>query len=177
MQVFAYCTLLAREAVEAATGVEPLTSPPYTTGTFLTTRLMGHDLLYFRLHIAPHFPLTWFGEGLGGKLIAALDKHHLEDVDLGGATVVVANCYGIGHPLVEMLHGAGAGAVVAGAGPNLAAAKRVVGVDLLVKWLIWGLRHGMKLERAMWLARARLAMTAWRAARRDARKLKTLAGK
>lgn len=155
-------------------GENPFTSPPYTASTFPSAYLAGHDLLYFRLHIMPHFPLAWFGEEAGGRLIPALDERHLEDVDLGGAVVVVASCHGIGHPLVEMLYSAGASAVIAGAGDNTAAAKRVVGTDLLVKWLILGLRRRMKLGQALRLAKMRLTMTAWRASDRDALKFEIL---
>lgn len=176
MRIFAYCTFVAREAVKAATGVEPLTSPPLDAATFpiKNRKLQGCDLIYFRLHTLPQHPLTWFGEETSGRLIPALDERFVESVNLGGAVVVVANCHGLDNPLVGRLYDAGARIVIAGAGPNLAAAKRVVGVDLLTKWLIRGLRRGMKPKRALQLAKVRLLATAWRGSDRDALKFKIL---
>lgn len=176
IRVFAYCTALARPAVAQATGVEPLTSPPVTAEGFAPDWLQGYDLLYFRLHGSPG-RVGWFGEG-DGQTPLALARCQVEAVDLGGAIVVVGNCYSAdGDPMVESLYKAGARAVIGGRGPNLAAGNRVVGTDLLVQWLLWGLRMGMSAGRALEVARGRLLLTVWRAADRDAFKFKVITKK
>ena len=171
MRILAYCIAPAREAVRAATGVAPLTSPPWMANLLVPERLTGYDLLYFRLHGLPDLPYTWFGEGPRGGLVPALHKEHLDALEpdgLGGAIVVLANCHGAGSPMVKELYQAGASVVVAGHGPNIAAAKRLVGTDLLVRWVILALQIGFSAARALRLAKTRLAMSAWRAADRDA---------
>jgi len=170
MRVFAYCTALAESAVKAATGVEPITSPPMTAANFSPEWLEGHDLLYFRLHSLRNRGIKgWFGEGWSG-LQFALSETQVLAADLGGAIVVVANCYGgDGDPMIAALYKAGARAVIAGKGPNVAAARRVVGTDMLVRWVIRGLEWRMPLEGALKLAQVRLLATAWRISDRDAR--------
>jgi hypothetical protein len=171
MRILAYCIAPAREAVRAATGVAPLTSPPWTADILSPDRLRGHDLLYFRLHGLPDAPYTWFGEDERRAFVPALHKEHLDALEpdgLGGAVVVLANCFGADSPMVRELYQAGAGAVIAGHGPNVAAANRLVGTDLLVRWLILALRAGFGVERALRVAKARLVVSAWRAADRDA---------
>jgi hypothetical protein len=133
----------------------------------------GYDLLYFRLHRIPG-RVGWFGEGKEGKTPLALARSQVEAANLGGAVAVVANCYGADDPMVESLYLAGARAVIAGSGPNLAAGNRVVGTDLLVQWLIWGLWMGWSAGRALEVARGRLLLSAWRAADRDAFKFKVI---
>ncbi|NIM51635.1 MAG: hypothetical protein GTO22_20710 [Gemmatimonadales bacterium] len=70
--------------------------------------------------------------------------------------------------MVAACYRAGASAVIAGPGPNYAAGKRVVGTDLLVKWLLYGLRLGLGPKRALQMARMRLKATSWRGPDRDA---------
>jgi len=161
MRVFAYCTTSARRAVSAATGVSPLSSPPALAATFEPLWLEGHDLLYFRLHGKPGAN-AWYNDA--GS--AALTEDQVLAADLGGAVVVVANCYGDGGPMVRALYAAGATAVIAG--PNYAAVRRVVGADLLVRWVILGLRMGLGVDRALSLAQMRLKMSSWRPSDRDA---------
>jgi len=173
MHVFAYCTALARNAVRAATGVEPITSPPMIAGNFSPEWLEDHDLLYFRLHSLRNRGVKgWFGEDENG-LAFALSEAQVLVANLGRAIVVVANCYGgDGDPMIEALYRAGASAVIAGRGPNVAAARRVVGTDMLVRWVIRGLEWRMSLEGALVLAQTRLLATSWRESDRDARQFK-----
>lgn len=171
MKVFAYCIEPAVEAVRAATGVEPLTSPPWTAALLSSDALRGHDLLYFRLHGMPSAPLIWWGEGRSGGLVHALLARHLDELEpdgLGGATAVLANCYGAESPMVRELYQAGAAAVITGPGRNWALDSRVVGTDLLVSWVIRAMRRGVGPRRALQVARMRLAAGAWRRANRDA---------
>ena len=148
-----------------AAGVRPLTSPPYNSGSL--GKLENYDLLYFRLHGFPKRPGIWFGEIPGLGLIPALEAHNVEGADLTDAVIVIANCYSATDSLVSLFYRAGAQAVIAGEGPNVAASNRLVGADLLVKWLILGWPLGI--ERALQLARMRLALTSWRESDRDAR--------
>lgn len=170
MRVFAYCTRSAADAVRAATGVEPLTSPPVVAARFASRWLEGQDVLYFRLHGIPGY-LGWYGDD--GQL--ALTEGLIEKAHLGGAAVVVANCYsGDDDPMIGALYRAGAGIVVAGAGENIAAGNRVVGADLLMQWIRRGLRAGLQMRAALRIARARLAWTGWRQSDRDARAFRVI---
>jgi len=169
MRVFAYCTASARRAVRAATGVVPISSPPALAGTFEPRWLEGHDLVYVRLHGRPG-GRGWYNDDGGISLL----QHQVAAADLSGAVVVVANCYGDRGPMVEALCAAGAAAVIAGSGPNYAGAKRVVGADLLVRWMILGMRMGLDVDRALSLARMRLRVSGWRASDRDAARFTVL---
>ena len=168
MKILAFCTYPARAAVRKATGVEPWTSPPYTTENIQPVHLEGYDLIYFRLHRMRTVPGLWFGEYPSGEMVQALNEYLLELTDLSGAIVVMANCYGATDPLVAQLYASGAGAVIAGPGPNYAHAERVIGADLLTRWLIRGLRIGLGLRAALGMAKARLRLTAQRRADKDA---------
>lgn len=168
MRILAYCTLPAREAVKAATGVEPITSPPTTAGDFQAEWLSGHNLIYFRLHGVGQVYGTWFGEGLKRNLMPALDKRHIDAANLGGAVVILANCYGSTSPMVQELYQAGASCVIAGPGQNMAAGNRVIGTDKLARSVITAMRRGWPVKRALQWAKAQLLTTFWRVSDRDA---------
>jgi len=164
MRVFAYCTESAKRAVGAATGTEPLTSPPTRASTFDPQWLEGYDLLYFRLHGKPGSSSWYNDDG-----VMALAPIQVQRADLDGAVVVAANCYGAENAqMMEAFYRSGARAVIAGPGENLAAAERVVGADLLVQWVRRLMRLGAGVERALQVARVRLKLTGWRASDRDA---------
>jgi hypothetical protein len=164
MNVFAYCTRAAREAVGAAVDASPLTSPPMRASRFDPQWLEGYDLLYFRLHGKPHSTAWYNDEGT-----MSLAPIQVARADLGGAVVVAATCYGAENgAMVRAFYEAGAALVIAGPGENVAAAERVVGVDLLVQWVIRLMRLGAGVERALQAARWRLRLTGWRASDRDA---------
>jgi len=179
VRVFAYCTELAKAAVGKATGVEPVTSPPLTASTFDPEWLEGRDVIYFRLH-GMDGQAGWFGEGTGplgfGKTqMLALGLGQLRDVNLGGAVVIVANCYGANDdPMVQALYDAGASAVIAGPGKNLALGDRVVGTDLLARWVIAGLAVGLSVKVALMGAKARLMASIWRRSDSDALEFKIM---
>ena len=168
MKILAFCTYPARAAVRKATGVEPWTCPPYTTENIQPAHLEGYDLIYFRLHRLRSVPGLWFGEYPLGERVQAMNNYLLELTDLSGALVVMANCYGASDPMVKQLYASGARAVIAGPGRNYAHGERVVGTDLLAKWLIGGLRMGLGIGAALGVAKARLRLTAQRGADRDA---------
>lgn len=168
LKVFAYCTLPARWAVARATGVKPITSPPVLAGDFQPEWLEGYDLLYFRLHGLKWARGVWFGEDERGNHVPALEKRHLDVVDLSGAVVILANCYGFTSPMVREFYEAGARTVIAGPGPNMAAGWRVIGTDKLTRSIITCMKRGWAIERALQWAKAQLVTTIWRAADRDA---------
>lgn len=163
MRVFAYCVRSAKRAVREAVGVDPITSPPTTAPHFNPLWLEGNDLIYFRLHGAKGFS-SWFNDHGG----LALDIAAVEIADLGGAVVVVANCYGASDPMIQALYMAGASTVIAGEGPNYGGRGYAIGTDLLTMWLRRGLELGISVPTSLAIARARLAMTAWRKSDRDA---------
>jgi len=165
MEIFAYCIPRAARSVAAATGTTPYTSLPWTAET-LGRLPGGYGLLYFRLHGSEVERGIWFGEDANRDLVPALEAHNIKGADLRGAVAVVANCYGADDPLVQLLYQAGARAVIAGEGPNMAAGNNIIGTDLLVRWLRLSLRMGPAW--ALRVARARLLATGWREADRDA---------
>lgn len=172
MRVFAYCTRSSATAVRAATGVDPLTSPPLRAVTFDATWMEGYELLYFRLH-GHEDREGWFGDWG----VEALSVARVLEADLGGAVAVVANCYGGDKdPMVGALYRSGCRAVIAGMGENVAAASRVVGTDLLVRWLIRLMRLGLGVRHALRGARMRLWLTGWRSSDRDAAQFAMIKG-
>jgi len=176
LRVFAYCTEPAREAVAVAMGVEPVTSPPLASdglGGWWQVDGKPVDFCYFRLHGHPMYPEAWFGESeddaLPSLAYVAFTAENLVDADLADAVVVLANCYGATSPLVQGFYEAGARAVIAGSGPNLAAGNMVVGTDLLARTLLRMLEMFPEVDVAklLHMARARLLLTAWRESERD----------
>ena len=155
MRTIAYCTEAAREAVRRAVGVEPLTSPQLSAGN-VPDVWAGADFVYVRLHGRPDVPDTWFGESAAGDAITALTISDLKTVS---GVWLLANCYGAESPWVAALYRAGAQAVIAGDGPNYAARKRVVGADLLARWLKHGLGLGLPVHWALRLAKARVSLS------------------
>ena len=155
MRTLAYCTEAAREAVRKAVGVEPMTSPPLSAGN-VPDVWAGADFVYVRLHGRPNVPDTWFGESSNGDAITALTIGDLGEVS---GVWLLANCYGAESPWVAVLYRAGAQAVVAGNGPNYAARKRVVGTDLLARWLKHGLELGLSVQWALRLAKVRVSLS------------------
>jgi len=168
MDVFAYCTAPALAAVEKALDVEAYSSPPYKASTFNPALMAGRDMLYFRLHGLPAVPYQMLGEDMEGNMAPALNLEHLNGVDLGGAVVMIANCYSAESPFVPAFYRAGARAVIAAPGANFAAAGDVIGSDLLARWVKLGMEAGLSIGRALSVAKMRLLPTAWRAADRDA---------
>jgi len=174
MRVFAYCSREAAGAVIRATGVFPYVAPPMTCSGFDPCWLQQRDLIYIRLHGMREINGTWFGRSWDGALWPAFDASCIPD-DLGGAVVVIATCFGDRSILVPEFYRAGASAVIAGAGLNFAAKQRVIGVDLLVQWMLRGLAVGLSAERSLDLAKARLVLTAFRRADRDALEFRKIA--
>lgn len=170
----AYCTQTASVAVARAVGVKPYTSPPFTAARFDVRWLEGHEFVYIRLHGRPD-SADWYGEGLDGSVALALSAAQLRQVQLRGSMVLIANCYGADTALTA-LEQSEAALIVAGAGENLAAARRVVGTDLLALAMIQGLEMGLSARQAFTLARARLVVTSWRKPDRDAMKFKIVGG-
>jgi len=165
MRTLAYCVESARAAVGAAAGSEPLTSPPLLAAAFDPRWLEGFDLLYFRLHGWPERPEVWLNDWRQ----AALYREYVTRARLDGTIVVIGNCYGAEmRGWGETFYDAGARAVIAGPGENVAAARRVVGTDLLFRTLRRGLELGLPLEWALAAAKVRLAATGYRASDRDA---------
>ena len=160
--------------VRAATGVKPLTSPPWRAGLIRPEHVENYDFIYLRLHGIEGVDDTWFGEDQQGNLVSALDADNLEDVDLAGATVLVANCYGASSPLVRELYQAGAEAVIAGPGRNWALADVVVGTDKLAQWMLRAMKAGAGPRWALQMAKMRVALTSWRMADRDAMQFKLI---
>lgn len=173
MKIFALTTVPARAAVQAATGVQPWTSPPWVAETLQPEHLAGHDLIYIRLHGLPDLN-GWLGEDDKENYPLALGLENLTGADLGGAIVILANCYGASSPLVPDLYRAGAGAVVAGPGPNMAGGSRVIGTDKLAREIIRAMFAGQDIKRALRSARRKLLWTSYRAADRDAREFKIM---
>jgi hypothetical protein len=182
MRAFALCTQAAGVAVEKAIRGEIYTSPPIDKSTFakLFVKMEAADFLYFRLHIIPHSPGIWWGDNGNRKQPywpPAVTKDQLALVNLTGKVVVIANCYGLKDEMVLAMLAQGARAVVAGEGPNYAAKRRVIGADLLAKWMFRGLRMGLSPGGALKLAKARLIFTAFRETDRDARAFQLVGGK
>jgi hypothetical protein len=133
-----------------------ITCPPRTWETVTAAALEGYDVLVFKLHGLPGQPY-WYGDDWR----TALTAETVREADLDGVMVFAANCHAItpqgeAGEMVQALLDAGARAVVAGAGQNLASNWGAVGADLLGRWWLVGVVMGLGVERAFELARMRL---------------------
>jgi len=177
MRTLAYCAESYREATRRAAGVEPLTCPPLEASVFDARWLDGHDLLYFDLHGKPDAD---YWQGDGG--LTALWAAQVRAADLRGAVVFATSCYleADGLMVVAFLD-AGARCVIGGGGRNYGGRRTVLGAALLGLWLRRGLQWGLGLERALELARRRVALAAAmgrnRAAARDALEFRVYHGR
>ena len=177
MKTFAYVMASGLAAIQQAVGGFIMTAPPYTAATFDPHLLEGCGFLYFRLHGLPQVPRAMFGDGPDGGLFPALYVEQLDGLNLGGAVVLLSNCYAPQSLFPAAFYKAGARAVIAGAGENYTGkGAAVVGVDLLARWLLRYLHAGLPLDRALRQAKIRLLPTILRAADRDALAFKLMEG-
>jgi hypothetical protein len=153
VKVVSYCTLSAAKAVQKATGVRPLTSPPLVAADVPPDALTA-DVLYFRLHGTESNTDVWFGDDGKGHKPIALRLETVERLKIDNAVVIIANCYGSDSPFVQAFYDAGARAVIAAPGENYAAGRMVMGGDAIAKWMIFWLRRGKSVAGA--LRRAKL---------------------
>ena len=168
MRTLAYCAESFCEATRRAAGVEPLTCPPAWWRTFDVRHLENRELLYFDLHGEPGSD-CWCGDGG----LIALTAEQVERAALGGAVVFATSCYQEdGSPMLRAFLAAGARCVIGGGGPNYGGRRSALGAQLLGLWLRRGIQWGLSAERALDVARRRLAMAArvgrYRAAAADA---------
>jgi hypothetical protein len=149
MQIFAYCAQSYAESVRQATGIEPRTCPPTTVDTLEPRVLVGHNLIYFKLHgqERQHY---WYGDDTGHP---ALSTFLLERCTLGGAIVFCACCHvGPSSPMLRALFVAGASAVIGAPGAHYARAHSLAGVDLVGRSFRLLLEMGLPPDRALALA-------------------------
>jgi hypothetical protein len=139
MRVFAYCAASFEEATRKAAGVQPLTCPPVSAGSFDPAWLEGdrkgrpYDLLYFDLHGTPG-SVSWRGD----DRIEALTALQISRARLGEPVVFATNCFLADErsPMMEALLDAGARLVIAGDGENWGPRGRsLYGAPLLGMWL------------------------------------------
>lgn len=153
MQIVAYCALNAAKAVQKATGVRPLTSPPLVAANVPVKALIA-DVLYFRLHGTQSNTDVWFGDDGNGNKPIALRLETIAELKLDNTIVIIANCYGSESPFVQAFYDAGARAVIAAPGENYAAGGSVLGGDMIAKWVIRWLKLGKSPEVALRRAKA-----------------------
>ena len=136
MHTFAYCDARFIQSVTKAAGVPPCTCLPHHTDTINPAWFESADFLYFKLHGLPGQP-AWYN----ADYITAITAQQIRRLRLQGTIVFVANCF-LWHtesagdprtqaPMLYALLGAGARAVVGGAGINYAKAHSVYGADVL----------------------------------------------
>ena len=134
MNTFAYCAASFRRSVMKAARVQPLLSPPITAEIFDPAWLTGYDFLYLKLHGLPE-EIYWYGD----DWTTALRATQILAANLERTVVFVANCHLFQanngqhptSPFLTALLGAGARAVVGGAGQNFAKCHTIHGADRL----------------------------------------------
>lgn len=158
MRTIAYCAANFAEQTRRASGVQPLTSPPYLCDSFPISVLENRDFIYFDLHGLSGAPVWLNSDGQ-----IALSENQLQHVNLGGA-IVFATCCFLGDERSSMrdaLLNAGAGAVIAGSGRNFSPETgNSYGAGLLGMWIRRLLAFGLPSQRAFQasMERVRLAM-------------------
>lgn len=156
MRTIAYCTEIAKRAVGKALQISPLTSPPLVAKSVTPKLLNDVNLAYFRLHGSESNTDVWFGEGEDGQKPIALRLEQIADWKLDGAVVVIANCHGSDSPFVQAFYDAGASIVMAAPGENYAAGARVLGGDMIARWILFWMRRSQSAQKA--LRRAKIAV-------------------
>lgn len=144
LNVFCYSAESLKLSAATVSGVEPITSPPSSLGTFDPKQLEGRDLIFFKLHGLAGQPY-WYGDGA----ITAISAEQIQSVKLDGALVFAENCFGLESPMPQALLSAGAAAVVAGGGINLAGISVPGGADLIATWWRRLLEAGYTVDHAL----------------------------
>lgn len=116
---------------------ELLTAPPLSADTFDVAALADRKIVYFKLHGLPEQPF-WYD----ARWATALTAEQIARSELGGAIVVVANCFALGGPMEEALLLAGAAAVLGDADEAYGRRRSLGETDLLCQLLIDQLRLG-----------------------------------
>lgn len=107
MNVLALSAREFRLGTALAAGAWPVSFPPGRADTFDPALLQGRDLIYVCLHGLPNQPYLY-----GDKFETALSAEQIRTVNLGGAVVYMAGCYGGGGPIADAFSEAGAVCVV-----------------------------------------------------------------
>jgi len=162
MRTWAFCAASMRERVRRAAGVHPKTCPPVNASMITPACLEGYDLLYFQLHGLPEQPF-WYGDGYE----TALSAETIRKANLERSVAFVANCYLPDSPMLDALLGAGAQAVIGGAGRNFSRKSELDFADLLGLWVRRGLQAGMGPQLALEVAKLRMRMQRKSAQRED----------
>ncbi len=144
MNIFCYSAESLKLSAATVSGIEPLTSPPLSLESFDPKQLEGHDLIFFKLHGVAGQPY-WYGD----SAITAISAQQIASVKLDGALVFAENCFGLESPMPQALLAAGAAAVVAGAGVNLAGISVPGGADVIATWWRRLLEAGYTVDHAL----------------------------
>lgn len=151
MRTLALCSAEYEKWVRRAAGVMPLLSPPVSLDNLRPEILKGYDLLYVKLFGWPDVSYWYNAEGE-----TVISARLIEQADLSGTAVFVANCYLPESPMLKALLSAGARAVIGGAGYNYFRKSRLEGVDLLGLYVRVLMQYGAEARLALSFARARL---------------------
>lgn len=106
MNVLALSAREFRLGTALAAGAWPVSFPPGRADTFDPALLQGRDLIYACLHGLPNQPYLY-----GDKFETALSAEQIRAVNLGGAVVYMAGCFGDG-PVADAFLDAGASCIV-----------------------------------------------------------------
>lgn len=130
-----------------ASGVRPITSPPASTATVAPAMLERANLLYLCVHGRQGDPFLY-----GDREVPLLDLDRVCTLDLAGALVYLAGCWGVGAASDAFL-AAGAAAVVADANEAWAGRFLPLGSQALgrmwVRYVAAGMTAGAALDLAV----------------------------
>lgn len=153
MNVLALAAREFRIGTAFAAGAWPVSFPPGRMDTFDPAILTGRDLIYVCLHGLRGQPYLY-----GDKFETALSAEQIRSVDVGGAVVYLAGCFGEG-PIADAFLEAGASAVVGDRDQTWAGAYWPMGSNRLGRLFVRGIRQGGDADAAYRFARARFSAT------------------
>lgn len=134
METFALAARPFAVSTWLAAGAWPRTAPPWRAETADRAAMESADLVYLCLH----------GEGdawYGGDWTRALTVAQLRDMDLSGAIVYLAGCFGVG-PMASAVIDARARAVIGDRSGQFAGYLRPTGSNALGRLVVRALRSG-----------------------------------
>jgi hypothetical protein len=134
------------DTVWAATGVHPVTAPPFSFLTFDPKVFERHKFIWLGLHGTTDTPGRLYGDVLRRIMgipvrSTALEVDQLDGLDLEGAIVFASTCY---LPLTDFpaaFKACGA-QVIGGPGKNYGHANKIIGADLLGATLLAVIQQG-----------------------------------
>jgi len=159
MHSLAICDSRYVKSAERVALSEPLTCPPALETEYLLSRWGPADFIYVDLHGRQGVRSKLYAQGQG--------VWHVKQTRSlpGGKIVFFTTCH---LPQTKFVEALSDNWLAMGRGENWGTRRRAVGAQLLALWMRRFLQAGLSPRKAFLASKARLVLTSWRRADRDA---------